>query len=132
MGVLTPRSSSTSGSTPRGGTDAGTYVTMDPKILREQFDSFDKDGSGYLEPAEAAAALIAIGSKLSFKDLDTDGDQRISFEEFSVRTHSCFPGRSPCPSRAAGLQPCTRMHPCRIFAQPVRVFPLPSVPPSPT
>ena len=62
------------------------FVTMDIDVLREQFDSFDKDGSGYLEAGEAVAARTAIGSKLSFADLDTDGDNRISFEEFSVRS----------------------------------------------
>lgn len=60
------------------------FVTMDIDVLREQFDSFDKDGSGYLEAGEAVAALTAIGSKLSFADLDSDGDNKISFEEFSV------------------------------------------------
>jgi len=73
-------------STPRGQAPASDelYVTMDLEILREQFNAFDKDGSGYLEPGEAIAALASIGSKLSFSDLDTDGDNRISFEEFSV------------------------------------------------
>ena len=61
------------------------FVTMDIDVLREQFDSFDKDGSGYLEAGEAVAALTAIGSKLSFADLGSDGDNKISFEEFSVR-----------------------------------------------
>lgn len=64
--------------------DNKKYVTMDVDALREQFDSFDKDGSGFLEAGEAVAALTAIGSKLSFADLDTDGDNKISFEEFSV------------------------------------------------
>lgn len=64
--------------------DNKKYVTMDVDALREQFDSFDKDGSGFLEAGEAVAALTAIGSKLSFADLDSDGDNKISFEEFSV------------------------------------------------
>lgn len=63
---------------------AGMYVTMDKDLLRKQFDLFDKDGSGYLEPGEAAAALTQIGSKLTWQDLDADGDQKISFEEFMV------------------------------------------------
>lgn len=60
-----------------------------------------QDGSGYLEPAEAVAALTKIGSKLKFEDLDTDGDQRVSFEEFSIftklmgkHTHPIFKGAS--------------------------------------
>ena len=32
--------------------DNKKYVTMDVDALREQFDSFDKDGSGFLEAGE--------------------------------------------------------------------------------
>jgi len=64
--------------------EAGRYVTIDLQILRDKFDQFDKDGSGFLEAGEATAALTSIGSKLNIKDLDTDGDNKISFEEFSV------------------------------------------------
>ena len=60
------------------------YNTLDDKMLRATFDWADKDGSGYLEREECIAALTKIGSKISFEDLDTDGDNRISFEEFSV------------------------------------------------
>jgi len=63
---------------------SGMYVTMDKELLRRQFDSFDKDGSGVLEPGEAAAALTEIGSKLRWQDLDANKDGAISFEEFMV------------------------------------------------
>lgn len=75
------------------------YQTLDINYLKRVFADFDKDGSGYLEAAECAAALSKIGSKLSLKDLDTDGDNRISFEEFSIfselvgkHTHPIFKG----------------------------------------
>ena len=83
------------------------YVTQDLENLQKLFEEFDKDGSGYLEPGEAIAALTAIGSKLSFKDLDTDGDNRISFEEFAVfsklvgkHTHPVFKKASQNTSTA--------------------------------
>ena len=60
------------------------FVPIDIDALRRQFDGFDKDGSGYLEAGEAVAALTMIGSKLKFEDLDTDGDNRISFDEVRV------------------------------------------------
>ena len=56
----------------------------DNAATRALFNGFDKDGSGYLEPGEAVAALTQMGNKVTFSDLDTDGDNRISFEEFEV------------------------------------------------
>lgn len=65
--------------------------------LEKAFNSFDKDKSGYIDPQELVAALTMLGVKrvdgiedadgdnrLSLKDLDKDGDQKISFEEFKV------------------------------------------------
>ncbi|KAL1514929.1 hypothetical protein AB1Y20_004008 [Prymnesium parvum] len=65
--------------------------------LEKAFRSFDKDGSNYIDPQELVAALTMLGVKyvdgvedvdgdgrLSLKDLDKDGDQKISFEEFKV------------------------------------------------
>ena len=59
-------------------------ATLDMDALRRQFDEFDKDGSGYLDRKECSAALCKLGSKLSFADLDTDNDDKISFDEFTV------------------------------------------------
>ena len=54
--------------------------------LKEQFEQFDKDGSGFLERDECIAALAKLGSKLSFEEIDSDGDAKISFEEFTMIT----------------------------------------------
>lgn len=76
-------STSSSKSRSRGRSES---TVMDVTSLREQFDLFDKDGSGFLEREECIAALAKLGSKMAFEDLDKDGDQRISFEEFTVVT----------------------------------------------
>ena len=77
------------------------FNTLDLDYLRRVFDDFDKDNSGFLEAAECAAALTKIGSKCKMEDLDTDGDNKISFGEFSVfsqltgkHTHPIFKGAS--------------------------------------
>ena len=69
----------------------------DNSAARALLDSFDKDGSGYLEPGEAVAALTQMGNKVTFSDLDTDGDNRISFEEFEVHDARAR-RRNRCPS----------------------------------
>lgn len=77
------------------------YVTVDPENLRKIFDKYDWDKSGYLDANEAAAALTQLGSKIAFEDLDSDGDNRISFDEFLVfsqvmgkHTHPVFKSAS--------------------------------------
>ena len=72
---------------------------FDVAAMRKRFDEFDKDGSGFLEPLECQAALSKLGSKLTFAELDKDGDNKISFEEFTVltslvdnHTHPIFKG----------------------------------------
>lgn len=57
--------------------------------LRRAFDALDKDRSGYLDHDEVMAALKELGSPAEdaskvFLRLDTDHDNRISFEEFVV------------------------------------------------
>jgi len=84
----------------------------DIDYLEKAFKSFDKDASGFIDPQELTAALTMLGIKtvegiedadgdnrLSLKDLDTDGDQKISFEEFKVlaavlpkREHAIYKG----------------------------------------
>jgi len=84
----------------------------DIDYLEKAFKSFDKDSSNYIDPPELIAALTMLGVKhvegiedadgdgrLSLKDLDKDGDQKISFEEFKVlaailpkREHAIYKG----------------------------------------
>jgi calcium-dependent protein kinase len=61
-----------------------------PTELREAFDFFDKDHSGVLSLDEIEEALKRLGFKHSrkgllstFRKLDTDNSQSVSFEEFS-------------------------------------------------
>ena len=62
--------------------------------LREQFDSIDADGSGYIEPGELKAALDVCGFKIPQYQVrqmiaevnvnDPTGDGRLSFDQFEV------------------------------------------------
>ncbi|KAJ7011132.1 calcium-binding protein CML18 [Populus alba x Populus x berolinensis] len=51
---------------------------------------FDRDGNGFITAAELAHSMAKLGHALTaeeltgmIKEADTDGDGRISFEEFS-------------------------------------------------
>ncbi|XP_019189744.1 PREDICTED: probable calcium-binding protein CML15 [Ipomoea nil] len=70
---------------------------MDDQILVNQhqflevFRSFDRDGNGYITPAELAGSMAKIGQPLSYRELtemireaDTDGDGVIDFTEFAA------------------------------------------------
>ena len=87
--------------------EAAQYVTVDLDILKNIFDKFDKDKSGFLEKEECHAALTHLGSALKYEDLDTDADGKISFEEFAVfselmgkHTHPIFKNKSTVTSTA--------------------------------
>lgn len=58
--------------------------------LRQLFKMFDRDGNGYITPAELAHSMAKLGHALTAEELtgmireaDTDGDGCISFQEFS-------------------------------------------------
>ncbi|XP_073111636.1 LOW QUALITY PROTEIN: probable calcium-binding protein CML18 [Elaeis guineensis] len=58
--------------------------------LRQLFKMFDRDGNGFITAAELAHSMAKLGHALTAKELtgmikeaDTDGDGRISFQEFS-------------------------------------------------
>ncbi|CAE6474361.1 unnamed protein product, partial [Rhizoctonia solani] len=58
--------------------------------LRQVFDRFDRDGSGSIERGELRRAVTLLGNKLTdqelsmiMREVDTDGDGRVSFEEFT-------------------------------------------------
>ena len=40
-------------------------------MLREEFDTYDLDGSGFLEASEVAAGLTVLGKKVKYEDLDS-------------------------------------------------------------
>ena len=58
--------------------------------IRQQFDFFDKDGSGKVSKSELKKALKELNEKISktelkrmIKEADVDGDGEIDFDEFS-------------------------------------------------
>ena len=57
--------------------------------IREAFRIFDKDGNGFVSPAELRHVLSNIGEKLTDEEIDemiieadVDGDGLINYEEF--------------------------------------------------
>lgn len=59
--------------------------------LRQLFRMFDRDGNGFITAAELAHSMAKLGHALTVEELtgmireaDTDGDGRISFQEFSL------------------------------------------------
>ncbi|XP_004236098.1 probable calcium-binding protein CML15 [Solanum lycopersicum] len=59
--------------------------------LLEVFQSFDRDGNGYITLAELAGSMAKMGQPLSYRELtemikeaDVDGDGVISFNEFAT------------------------------------------------
>ncbi|KAL3499975.1 hypothetical protein ACH5RR_039068 [Cinchona calisaya] len=58
--------------------------------LKQLFRMFDRDGNGFVTAAELAHSMAKLGHALTadeltgmIKEADTDGDGRISFQEFS-------------------------------------------------
>ena len=57
------------------------------RCLRAVFAQWDRDGNGFLSPTELKRALLAAGIRgvdfdATFKELDKNGDGRVTFEEF--------------------------------------------------
>ena len=64
---------------------------MNAAQLRELFDDIDADGSGSLDRDEILQLAMRLGKRLSateldgaMKEMDTDGDEEVSFDEFRV------------------------------------------------
>ncbi|CAL4918729.1 unnamed protein product [Urochloa decumbens] len=60
--------------------------------LREAFDVIDKDQDGYISATELRQVMTNLGEKVTdqeveemMREADTDGDGRVSFEEFKRR-----------------------------------------------
>ncbi len=61
----------------------------DPGEMKEIFNSFDKDHSGFIDPAELLQLLRALGMDptaddlaMAIEGLDVNHDGKISFSEF--------------------------------------------------
>ncbi|KAE8686191.1 putative calcium-binding protein CML12 [Hibiscus syriacus] len=66
-------------------------IMVNQEQLKELFTLFDRDGNGYITPAELAGCMSKMGQPLSYKELaemireaDADGDGVINFNEFST------------------------------------------------
>lgn len=79
-------------------------VLLNQEQLLGVFNSFDRDGNGYISAAELAGAMAKMGQPLTYRELtdmikeaDSDGDGVISFNEFAtvmVRSASDFFGHA--------------------------------------
>jgi len=80
------------GAAPRRG--ARKEKEIDPaqeEELRQAFELFDKDGSGYIDKDELAGLMAALGVELGeselanmYTEMDPSGDGQIDFKEFST------------------------------------------------
>lgn len=71
--------------------DMTEQVFINQEQLAEVFQLFDRDGNGYITPAELAGAMAKMGHPLTYRELsemmreaDTNGDGVISFQEFAT------------------------------------------------
>lgn len=62
---------------------------MTEEAIRAQFQALDKDGNGVVSAEEIREVLTALGDRLSdedvnemIRDVDTDGDGQVNYEEF--------------------------------------------------
>ena len=67
-------------------------TAQDDKELREAFNAFDNDGSGFISKDELKQVMKATGANLSEKEIDEmiqaadfDGDNQVSFEGIKFR-----------------------------------------------
>ncbi|KAK8489010.1 hypothetical protein V6N12_073115 [Hibiscus sabdariffa] len=73
-------------------------IMVNQEQLKEVFTLFDRDGNGYITPAELAGCMAKMGQPLTYRELtemieeaDANGDGVISFNEFSaVMAKSAF------------------------------------------
>lgn len=70
--------------------DLNEEVLLNQEQLMEVFQSFDRDGNGYITAAELAGSMAKMGHPLTYRELtemmqeaDMNGDGVISFNEFA-------------------------------------------------
>ncbi|XP_075728385.1 calmodulin-like [Rhipicephalus microplus] len=70
---------------------AGALATPTEEEARKVFKQLDRDGNGFITADELRHFMIALGEQLPdghvdkmIRDADTDGDGRISYDEFSA------------------------------------------------
>jgi calmodulin len=83
--------------------------------IRNAFRLFDKDGDGFITPAELKTVLGRLGENLTDEDVtamiaeaDTDGDGQVSFEEFKKIMLTGHEGQKQ--QRAHGRCHCRHSH----------------------
>ncbi|XP_042479070.1 probable calcium-binding protein CML16 [Macadamia integrifolia] len=66
-------------------------ILINQEQLLEVFRTFDRDGNGYITPAELAGSMAKMGHPLTYRELtemmreaDSNGDGVISFNEFAT------------------------------------------------
>ncbi|CAK9147858.1 unnamed protein product [Ilex paraguariensis] len=71
--------------------DINADILVNQEQLLKVFQSFDRDGNGYITLAELAGSMAKMGQPLTYRELtemireaDTDGDGVISFNEFAT------------------------------------------------
>ena len=77
------------------GPEMVTTVPYNDKELLAVFRAFDRDGNGFITAAELVHSMARLGHSLTVRELsdmireaDTDGDGRISFQEFATAMSS--------------------------------------------
>lgn len=65
-------------------------ILINQRQLYEAFRSFDREGNGFITPAQLAKSMAKMGHPLTYRELtsmveeaDIDGDGVINFDEFS-------------------------------------------------
>jgi uncharacterized protein (UPF0335 family) len=95
--------------------DAITFMTSTnnelSELIKKVFDSFDADGSGFIDIKELKAIAKDLGAEMTdaeadncMKDLDYNKDGKISFEEFSDWWRSGRASFSPALKRLIGMK----------------------------
>merc|ERR1712126_368876 len=70
-------------------------VVDEAEMIKQAFRLFDKDGNGFISPAEVRLGMANLGHRFTeeeiqqmIRDADTDGDGQINYEEFVEMMYS--------------------------------------------